>query len=125
MSELKHSPNAPTTHLPAPLPSFCSDYQDLGALDRYDSAGLDDRDFEALDPEARRAAEAALQERDRREGRGRARVPAVMESDEEEEGTDEGFRARQRRRQRLEQTASAGEEAAAEEAVRPRISAGG
>lgn len=99
----------------------------MDALDRYDAAGLDDRDFDALDPEARRAAEAALEARDRREGRGRSRIAAVMESDEEEE-TDEGFRRAQRRRQRLEQTASAGEEAA-EEAVRgagtPRGGGGG
>ena len=87
----------------------------MGALDRYDSAGLDDRDYEGLDPDARRAAEAALQERDRREGRVRSRVAAVMESDDEEE-TDEGFRARQRRRHRLEQSASIGEDAP-EEAV--------
>ena len=104
------------------LCSPCSDYQGMDALDRYDAAGLDDRDFDALDPEARRAAEAALEARDRREGRGRSRIAAVMESDEEEE-TDEGFRRAQRRRQRLEQTASAGEEAA-EDAVRGQEASG-
>lgn len=88
----------------------------MGALDRYDSGGLDEREFDALDPDARRAAEAALQDRDRREGRGRSRIAAVMESDDEEE-TDEDFRVRQRRRQRLEQTASSGDDAA-EEVVR-------
>lgn len=98
------------------LPGANSDYEDMGALDRYDSGGLDEREFDALDPDARRAAEAALQDRDRREGRGRSRIAAVMESDDEEE-TDEDFRVRQRRRQRLEQTASSGDDAA-EEVVR-------
>lgn len=55
-------------------------------LDQYDDAMLDERDYDGLDPGDRAAAEAAMADRDRREGRfrGRSRIAAALESDEGE-----------------------------------------
>lgn len=64
-------------------PGFCSDYRDGGILDAYDSEMLDERQYDALDFEERRRAETMMEDRDRREGRGRrSRLAAAMESDE-------------------------------------------
>ena len=56
----------------------------MGVLDDYDPALLDDRDdFEALDAGQRAEAEAAMRERDRREGRGRrSRLPAALDEED-------------------------------------------
>ena len=61
---------------------MAEDYREMGALDQYDTGMLDDKDYEA-DQDARLAAEAALYERDRREGRrGAGRLGAALESEE-------------------------------------------
>jgi hypothetical protein len=61
----------------------CSDYRDLGPLDRYEAAMLDDREYGAVDTEARLRAEATMQERDRREGRVRgSRLGAALADDD-------------------------------------------
>ena len=55
----------------------------MGVLDEYDPALLDERDFAGLDPEARADAEAAMRDRDRREGRQRrSRLAAAYESED-------------------------------------------
>lgn len=62
--------------------NYADDYKEGGLLDAYDSQMLDERDY-GEDRDARFAAEAALQDRDRREGRGRlGRLGAALESDE-------------------------------------------
>ena len=62
---------------------LCSDYRDMGVLDQYDAAILDNREFSSLDPETRAAAEAAMMDRDRKEGRTRkSRIAAALESDD-------------------------------------------
>jgi Mini-chromosome maintenance protein 2 len=58
----------------------------MGVLDQYDENLLDDREYDSLDPDARAQAEAAMADRDRREGRfrGRNRIAAALESDDGE-----------------------------------------
>ena len=63
--------------------NYADDYKDMGQLDQYDSQMLDDQTYED-DVDARLAAEAALQERDRREGRRVGRLGAALESEEGE-----------------------------------------
>lgn len=57
----------------------------MPALDAYDAADLDDDVEDAdVDPDARAAAERALDARDRREGRvggRRSRLPGVLEGE--------------------------------------------
>lgn len=53
----------------------------MGVLDQYDKGLLDDRDYDALDPDSRAAAEQAMLDRDRKEGRGKGRLAAALESD--------------------------------------------
>ena len=53
-------------------------------LDEYDAGLLDERDYAPLDQDARRAAEQAMADRDRREGRRAGRLGAALESDEGE-----------------------------------------
>lgn len=66
-------------------------------LDRYSDSGLnDEEDFEGLSLAARRAAEAKMAQRDRREQAGRrggraarrSRMPAFLESDDMDEDDD-------------------------------------
>jgi len=55
----------------------------MGVLDQYDPALLDEKEYDALDPESRLAADAAMMDRDRREGRfQRQRIAAALESDD-------------------------------------------
>ena len=54
----------------------------MGVLDEYDPTMLDERDYDGLDPEARAAADALMRDRDRREGKGRSRMDAVLASDD-------------------------------------------
>lgn len=58
------------------------DYKDMGALDGYDAAGLDERDYGGMDYEARQAADRDLDVRDEKEGRrrGRGRDAAMSET---------------------------------------------
>lgn len=77
-------PNKKKRIPPAPLQPF-SDYRPMPALDAYDAADLDDDVEDAdVDPDARAAAERALDARDRREGRvggRRSRLPGVLEGE--------------------------------------------
>ncbi|PIK58025.1 putative DNA replication licensing factor mcm2 [Apostichopus japonicus] len=64
------------------------DYQPIPELDRYAREGLDDDDYDSMDPEARVAAERAMRKRDREEGlaQGRMRPDLLYEdSDDEQE----------------------------------------
>ncbi len=54
----------------------------MGVLDDYDQNLLDEREYAPMDFDARRAVEAELAERDRREGRRTGRLGAAQESDE-------------------------------------------
>lgn len=73
-------------NFPYPYPfdyfSTYSDYKEMGVLDDYDQNLLDERDYAPMDFDARRAVEAELAERDRREGRRTGRLGAAQESDE-------------------------------------------
>ncbi len=84
------------------------DYRAMPGLDRYDTAVLDDDDYDALSEGDRAAAEAAMRRRDREEGRGAAgrglRRGLIYDSDED----DDEPRARRRR---LAERAAEGEEA--------------
>ncbi|KAG7374182.1 phospholipid-translocating P-type ATPase, flippase [Nitzschia inconspicua] len=67
------------------------DYQRIEALDTYGREGIDDRDYEAMDIDQRRAAEAEIRARERQAGRG-GRDAGIygmalddMEADEDEE----------------------------------------
>ena len=67
------------------------DYQRIEALDTYGTEGIDDREYDSMDIDQRRAAEAALKARDRQSGRG-GRDAGIygmalddMEADEDEE----------------------------------------
>jgi DNA replication licensing factor MCM2 len=67
------------------------DYQPIEALDTYGREGIDDRDYDAMDFDQRRAAEAEIRARDRQAGRG-GRDAGIygmalddMEADEDEE----------------------------------------
>lgn len=73
------------------------DYATNDVLDRYSDSGLnDEEDFEGLSLVARRAAEAKMAQRDRREQAGRrggraarrSRMPAFLESDDMDEDDD-------------------------------------
>ena len=65
------------------MENMADDYRDMGQLDAYDSQMLDDRSYDDNDPDARRAAEAALEQRDRRERRrAGGRLGAAFESEE-------------------------------------------
>ncbi|XP_035227387.1 DNA replication licensing factor MCM2-like isoform X2 [Stegodyphus dumicola] len=80
-----------------------ADYRAIPALDRYDADILDDSEYSALSEGERRAAEEAMRQRDREEGRavGRMRRGLLFdESDEEEE--------RPARRRRLAERAAEG-----------------
>ena len=65
-------------------------------LDKFDPEHLDDEEYEPLADGDRRAAELAMQMRDRKEGRGQEKVLALKpsddssESEEEEEPADTG-----------------------------------
>jgi len=62
---------------------LCSDYREMGVLDQYDAGLLDDKEYDDSDPDARAAAEAAMHDRDRKEGRFRkSRIAAALESDD-------------------------------------------
>jgi hypothetical protein len=55
----------------------------------YDSAMLDDRQYDGLDAEDRAAAEAAMKNRDRMEGRFRtSRLASALESDDGKAGVN-------------------------------------
>ncbi|KZV66830.1 MCM-domain-containing protein [Peniophora sp. CONT] len=76
------------------------DYATNELLDRYDIADInDEEEFGDMSVAQRRAAERAMQERDRREQRGgrrgqraaaRSRAPDFLQDDEEDEGLDFG-----------------------------------
>ena len=90
--------NALIVKLKANEKSHCSDYAENQALDTYSEAGLnDEEEFEGMTVGQRRAAERALDARDRREKKGRrgtraalrSRAPDFLGSEEsEEEGPD-------------------------------------
>ena len=66
--------------------AMIDDYRVMGVLDQYDSQMLDDNDY-VDDPDARARAEAAIQARERRQGKTRrgmipGRLGAALESDE-------------------------------------------
>ena len=52
----------------------CRDCRPIAALDVYDAAGLDDEEFDEMDPEARREAERLMRKRDREEAATRGRL---------------------------------------------------
>jgi len=82
----------------------------MGVLDDYDQALLDDKDYAPMDFDTRRAVEAELAERDRREGRRTGRLGAAQESDEEGGESEEvGFREQRRRRRGFDETAEVAE----------------
>ena len=55
----------------------------MGVLDEYDPALLDERQYEGMDAEERAAAEAAMRDRDRLEGRARvSRLAAALEDED-------------------------------------------
>ncbi len=60
------------------------DYRPMPALDRYDTAVLDDSDYDALSEGERAEAEAAMRKRDRDEGRG-LRRGLIYDSDEDDD----------------------------------------
>jgi hypothetical protein len=64
------------------MENLVDDYRDMGQLDAYDSQMLDERSYDDADPDARRAAEAALEQRDRLERRAGGRRGAAFESEE-------------------------------------------
>jgi hypothetical protein len=64
------------------MENVVDDYRDMGQLDAYDSQMLDERSYDDADPDARRAAEAALEQRDRLERRAGGRRGAAFESEE-------------------------------------------
>eukprot|EP00980_Cylindrotheca_fusiformis_P005741 scaffold1194_cov127-Cylindrotheca_fusiformis.AAC.18 len=72
------------------------DYQRIDALDHYGTEGIDNRNYDAMDLEERRAAEAELAMRDRQSGRG-GRSSGLYDAaldDLAEEEDDEARRAR-------------------------------
>lgn len=73
-----------------------NDYRSMPALDRYDAENLDDEDYDAMSVETRAAAEAALRQRDREEGRLRRDDQDLLydESDEENAGLPRSKRRR-------------------------------
>merc|ERR1712172_94295 len=73
-----------------------NDYRPMPGLDRYDPEALDDDDFNMMSESDRAAAEAALRQRDRAEGRradGRMRRGLLYDEDDED---DEPARRRRR-----------------------------
>jgi len=73
-----------------------NDYRPMPGLDRYDPDALDDDDFNMMSESDRAAAEAALRQRDRTEGRradGRMRRGLLYDEDDED---DEPARRRRR-----------------------------
>ena len=46
-------------------PPTVREYQSIPRLDTYDEEHLDEEDYDAMDPEARAAAEKAMRKRDR------------------------------------------------------------
>jgi len=73
-----------------------NDYRPMPGLDRYDPEALDDEDFNMMSESDRAAAEAALRQRDRAEGRradGRMRRGLLYDEDDED---DEPARRRRR-----------------------------
>jgi len=52
------------------LENAARDYQRIDALDTYGTEGIDDRDYDSLNVDAKRAAEMELRQRDRRLGLG-------------------------------------------------------
>jgi len=73
-----------------------NDYRPMPGLDRYDPDALDDEDFNMMSESDRAAAEAALRQRDRAEGRradGRMRRGLLYDEDDED---DEPARRRRR-----------------------------
>jgi len=83
------------------------DYQRIDALDTYGQEGLDDRDYDSMDVETRRAAERELAQRERGEGRGRNDgfygLLDAMETEEDDE-------ARQARRKNFARAENEDEE---------------
>ncbi len=73
-----------------------NDYRPMPGLDRYDPEMLDDDDFDMMSESDRAAAEAALRQRDRAEGRradGRMRRGLLYDDDDDD---DEPARRRRR-----------------------------
>jgi hypothetical protein len=60
------------------------DYQAMGVLDQYDQAEIDNREYDPIDQDTRRAAEQAL---DRQSGRG-GRLDEAFQDDDELEQDD-------------------------------------
>jgi DNA replication licensing factor MCM2 len=70
------------------------DYQRIEALDTYGTEGMDDRDYDNMDTDARQAAEATLSRRDREHGGRNDGFYGMLDNMEEEEDEE----ARQARR---------------------------
>jgi DNA replication licensing factor MCM2 len=83
------------------LDNMEKDYQRIEALDNYGSEGLDDRDYEAMDFDQRRAAEAELARREKG-SRNQGFYGMALDNMEEEED-DEARRARRGVFARVEQ----------------------
>ncbi|TIC30661.1 MCM-domain-containing protein [Wallemia mellicola] len=85
--------------------NLTADYNENNNLDYYDEDQIDDQDFDDLDPASRRAVEAKLARRDRKEaglsgkdGSRRSRMPAFMQSDDEDDPDNRLLIQRRRRR---------------------------
>jgi len=87
------------------------DYQHIAALDTYGTEGIDDRDYDSMDVEQRRAVERELQRRDAG-GRGRGFYGLLQEIDEEHAEDEE---ARQNRRAMFGRRRGGGDEEDEEE----------
>ena len=74
------------------------DYQRIEALDTYGTEGIDDRDYDGMDIDQRRAAEAELRARDRASGRGGGRDAGIYGQALDEFANDEDEEARRARR---------------------------
>lgn len=91
------------------LENAAGDYTAMPVLDRYDARDLDQRNYQDMSFNARRAAEAQIADREALEGRRRGgRVPlALMEDDDDEVAAGGGARLR-RERMRAEAGLDAG-----------------
>jgi DNA replication licensing factor MCM2 len=90
------------------------DYQRIEALDTYGTEGIDDRDYESMDMEQRRAAEAELRARDRQAGRG-GRDAGIYGTALDEMEADEDEEARRARRGMFRKEQEADEESEEED----------
>jgi hypothetical protein len=81
------------------LENAAGDYTAMPVLDRYDARDLDQRNYQDMSFNARRAAEAQIADREALEGRRRGgRVPlALMEDDDDEVAAGGGARLRSER----------------------------